>query len=306
LLQTQSAAFRLCGKRLEVKVLEDVSAAKSQRATFVGGDGDSLVGDIYGNGPTLVLLHGGGQSRTSWRIAANCLANAGYSACALDLRGHGDSDWSPVGDYRIERHVADLVRVVEALGAPAIMVGASFGGHVALLMAARRPELVSALVLCDVTPWIEGEATRAIRKIMGAAGAGFASVHEAARHIDLVRGYPTDQDPDKLGRHMRLGPGGRLYWRWDPRFFSSQEEESEQLADLLTFAAGQIKIPVMLIRAGLSEIVTKDQVSHFVQWVPHAALAEIAGARHTVTTRDNEPYASAILQFLKGRKLDAG
>jgi hypothetical protein len=40
--------------------------------------------------------------------------------------------------------------------------------------------------------------------------------------------------------------------------------------------------------------------------VPHAALAEIAGARHTVTTQDNKPYASIILQFLNGRKLDAG
>jgi pimeloyl-ACP methyl ester carboxylesterase len=286
--------------------LEHVSAVRSERATFVGGDGNTLVSDIYRCGPTLILLHGGGQSRTSWRIAANCLANAGYSACALDLRGHGESDWSPVGDYQIERHVADLVCVVKALGPPAILVGASFGGHVALLMAARHPELVSALVLCDVTPWIEGEATKAIRKIMAAAGAGFASVHEAARHIDLVRGYPTDQDPDKLGRHMRSGPDGRLYWRWDPRFFSSQEEENEQLADLLTAGAREIKIPVMLIRAGLSEIVTKDQVSHFGQLVPHAALAEIAGARHTVTTQDNKPYASIILQFLNGRKLDAG
>jgi pimeloyl-ACP methyl ester carboxylesterase len=279
--------------------LEHVSEVISQRVTFIGGDSNTLVAEIYGCGPTLILLHGGGQSRSSWRITANCLARAGYSASVFDLRGHGDSDWSPVGDYRIERHVADLVLVVEALGAPAILVGASFGGHVALLMAARHPQLVSALVLCDVTPWIEGEATRAIRKIMSTAGAGFASVNEAARHIDLVRGYSTNQDPDKLANGMRVGADGRLYWRWDPRFFSSQEEQNEQLADLLTTAAQELTIPVMLIRAGLSEIVTSEQVSRFARLVPHAALNEIAGARHTVTPQDNKTYASIILEFLE-------
>jgi pimeloyl-ACP methyl ester carboxylesterase len=260
-----------------------------------------LVADICGpsGGPTVLLLHGGGQSRSSWQIAMRRLGNAGFRACALDLRGHGDSDRSPEGNYRIEPFVADLVSVIEALGSPAILVGASFGGHVALVTAARHPSLVSALVLCDVTPWIEGEATKAMRAALRTAAAGFASVQDAASHIDEMRGFPSNLDVNRLRRHMRQDANGRLYWRWDPQFFLSQDTQDENLTELLTAAIEDLKVPTLLIRAELSEVVTQQQISKFARMVPHVSTAEIAGARHTVSADDNDKYASLILGFLK-------
>jgi pimeloyl-ACP methyl ester carboxylesterase len=271
----------------------------TRRVSLIGADQNTLVGDICNSsgGPTAILLHGGGQSRSSWRIATQRLGDAHYKACALDLRGHGDSDWSPNGDYRIER-VADLVSVIEDLGSPAVLIGASFGGHVSLVTAARHPFLVRALVLCDVTPWIEGEATKAMRSIMCAAAAGFASVQDAANHIDEVRGFPSNLDANRLRRHMRQDAEGRLYWRWDPQFFLSQDTQNENLTELLTAAAEKLKVPTLLIRAEHSEIVTPQQISKFARMVPHASTAEIAGARHTVSADDNEKYASLILEFL--------
>ena len=281
---------------------EDAVAGVARRFSVIGADQNALVCDIYGpnEGPTTILLHGGGQSRSSWRIASRRLGNAQFKACALDLRGHGDSDWSPDGDYRIERFVADLVGVIEALGSPAILIGASFGGHVSLVTAARHPSLVRALVLCDVTPWIEGEATKAMRAAFHTAAAGFPSVQDAASHIDEMRGFPSNLDADRLHRHMRRGDDGRLYWRWDPQFFLSQETQDENLTELLTAATTDLKTPTLLIRAELSEVVTPQQISKFAQMVPHAHMAEIAGARHTVSADDNEEYASIILGFLDG------
>lgn len=270
------------------------------RVSLTGPDNNTLIGDICNasGGPTAILLHGGGQSRSSWRIATQRLGNAQLKACAIDLRGHGDSDWSPDGDYHIDRFVADLVSVIEQLGSPAVLIGASFGGHVSLLAAARHPSLVRAIVLCDVTPWIEGEATKAMRYTMFTAAAGFASVQDAAKHIDEIRGYPSKLDANRLRRHMRQDAEGRLYWRWDPQFFLSQDTQNEDLTELLTAAAENLKIPTLLIRAEQSEIVTPQQIAKFARMVPHASTAVIAGARHTVSADDNDKYASLILGFL--------
>lgn len=279
----------------------------AMRVSFVGADRNTLVGDICGaiDGPTAIFLHGGGQSRSSWRFATQRFGDDRFKACAFDLRGHGDSDWSPNSDYRIEPFVADLVAVIEALGAPAILIGASFGGHVSLVTAARHPSLVRALVLCDVTPWIEGEATKAMRAVMCTAAAGFASVQDAAKHIDAMRGFPSKLDANRLRKHMREDADGRLYWRWDPQFFLSQDTQDENLTEILTAATADLKPPTLLIRAGQSEIVTPQQISKFVQMVPHASTAEIAGARHMVSADDNDGYASLILGFLDGLQIRA-
>ena len=56
----------------------------------------------------VLLLHGGGQTRHSWRNTGRSLAADGWSAIAVDARGHGDSQWAPDGDYGIDALVADL------------------------------------------------------------------------------------------------------------------------------------------------------------------------------------------------------
>ena len=270
------------------------------RVWLIGADRNKLACDVCGSGegPTIILLHGGGQSRSSWRIAAQTFGKANFKACSLDLRGHGDSDWDARGDYCIDRFVADLISVIEALGSPAILMGASFGGHVSLITAARHPSLVKALVLCDVTPWIEGRETRAMRAMMSVAAAGFTSLKDAGNHIDEVRGYPSDRDASRLRKHMRQGADGRFYWRWDPRFFQGQDAQNGGLADLLTAAAEGLATPTLLIRAELSKIVTPEQVLKFRQVVPHARTAEVGGAVHTVSPNDNIKYASIALDFL--------
>ena len=68
--------------------------------TFVGRDGLHLVADVLGpdDGPPVILLHGGGQTRHSWHGTATTLADRGWRAVSLDMRGHGESHWDPDGD----------------------------------------------------------------------------------------------------------------------------------------------------------------------------------------------------------------
>src|SRR5579864_5021971 len=100
--------------------------------------GLALVGERWGEAPgrgTVLLLHGGGQTRHSWARTGARLGAAGYVALALDARGHGDSAWDHDGDYSLDAFVADLLAIVATLPEPPILVGASLGGITALLAA---------------------------------------------------------------------------------------------------------------------------------------------------------------------------
>jgi len=122
---------------------KEADVGPQRRGTFVGPDKNELVFDVCGPaaGPTAVLLHGGGQSRSSWRIAMQQLGEAGYRACAVDLRGHGESEWSPGGDYALERFVEDLLHVIQGIGSPAVLIGASYGGQVSLVTVSTSLEM---------------------------------------------------------------------------------------------------------------------------------------------------------------------
>ena len=98
--------------------------------TTLLGAGVDIAADVGGpdEGPLVLLLPGGGQTRHSWGNAGAQLAARGYRTVSLDLRGHGESGWSPDGVYVLDRFVDDLVRVLASLGKPAFLVGASLGG----------------------------------------------------------------------------------------------------------------------------------------------------------------------------------
>ncbi|MDZ7726901.1 MAG: alpha/beta fold hydrolase [Dehalococcoidia bacterium] len=78
--------------------------------------------------PPLVLVHGGRDHARSWDRIAEALCNE-YHVVAPDLRGHGDSDWTPGGNYGLPDNALDIVRVVETVGSPARVLAHSYGGR---------------------------------------------------------------------------------------------------------------------------------------------------------------------------------
>ena len=106
--------------------------------------------------PSILLLHGGGQNRFSWKNTGQILADEGFPVVALDSRGHGDSDRSPDANYTVAALCADTLQVLEQIGRPVILIGASMGGMTGILVAdAAGPEKVTKLVLVDVVPQLE-------------------------------------------------------------------------------------------------------------------------------------------------------
>ena len=150
-------------------------------------DGLSLAADVAGprGAPTVVLGHGGGQTRHSWDKCEQQLAAAGYFAINYDLRGHGDSDWSPDGDYAIETRARDLIAVAAHGSRPVALVGASLGGITALVAASLGFE-PAALVLVDIVPKMSPVGVAKIRGFMMGNPDGFAALEDAA---DAISAY---------------------------------------------------------------------------------------------------------------------
>lgn len=202
-----------------------VSAVSSspQAVAFSGARGITLVADEWNRGaaaadrPTILMLHGGGQNRFSWKNTGQILADEGHHVVALDTRGPGDSDRAPGADYAVETPTTDVLHVVEAIGRRVVVVEASMGGLTGILVAERAgPQTVNGLVLVDVVPRYEKEGNARIRDFMLGNIDGFGSLEEAA---DAVAEYLPHRDkprsPEGLKRNLRLRDG-RWHWHWDP------------------------------------------------------------------------------------------
>jgi pimeloyl-ACP methyl ester carboxylesterase len=111
--------------------------------------GAELVYDEQGAGEPLVLVHGTGAQASTWGGTVGDLAAGGYRVIAYDRRGYGRSIHRPVRDYRV--HVADLAAVVEHVGAPAHVLGWSYGGSTALALVSERPDLCRSVVVVEAT-----------------------------------------------------------------------------------------------------------------------------------------------------------
>jgi len=277
------------------------AGSSSMTMHFEGAGGLPLVGDLAGpvDGPLVVFLHGGGQTRHSWGAAQARMAERGFRALTLDLRGHGDTVWAPDGDYSLACFAEDLRRVVARLERPAALVGASLGGHAATFAVTQPPGLPSwALVLVDVVPRINPVGRAHIIAFMKAHPDGFATLDEAA---DAIAQYlPHRKRPTTtsgLAKNLRRKPDGRYYWHWDPRFLDHPVDDPE-VVDRMEAGLQTADLPILLVRGGASDVVTDVEARRFRQLVPAAEMVDVTRATHMVAGDRNDAFNDAIVRFL--------
>jgi pimeloyl-ACP methyl ester carboxylesterase len=280
-------------------------------AMFKGASGNAMAGDVYGEeGPPVLLLHGGGQTRHAWKKTGELIARMGRVAYAVDQRGHGDSEWVADGAYQYDDFAADARVLADTLaersGVRPVVVGASLGGMAALI-ANHQPgkaQHFSALVLVDITPRVDIEGVSKIQGFMRAhSREGFATIAEAA---DAVAAYlphrPRPRSHEGLKKNLRLHPDGRWRWHWDPRFIEGNRRIGAGSGDVeraLVEAAKAITIPALLVRGASSELVQEEHARDFLKLVPHARYVDVTGARHMVAGDRNDQFATAIKNFLR-------
>lgn len=270
---------------------------------FTGSNGLKLAADLFGpeDGTPVLLIGGMGQTRHSWRRAAQRIADGGRRAITLDFRGHGESDRSPDGDYGYLRQVDDIVAIRRAIGRPMVLVGNSLGGKIGLAAAATgEPGTAAALVMVDAVPRSRKEGITNIARSMQMSSGGFASPEEAAMQLAAERGEPaTPAAADRLRRNMRQDVSGRWHWHWDNAYFDPRQRiGTGPGSDYLESIAPQVTVPTLLAWCELSEVVDADGVAALRALIPQLEVEIIPGARHMIVGDQNDVFADALMAFL--------
>ncbi|MBX7467123.1 alpha/beta hydrolase [Streptomyces sp. MAG02] len=248
--------------------------------------------DWGGTGPAVLLLHGGGLTSHTWDFV--CLGLLGAARLvALDLRGHGDSDWSD--DYRIAAMAEDVIAAADHLGFGRVgLVGMSLGGVVAAHVADTHPERVERLVLVDVAPGVDFESSARVREFM----AGLGPVAELDVVVDAaLRVNPRAHRASvayRMSTLFRRGADGGWMPKNDPRppDFPAILAAIEQLPLRLG------RLPVLLVRGGRSRVLPQSTAERLVGRLPDGGLVVIPDAGHNVQEDNPAALIAALRTFL--------
>jgi pimeloyl-ACP methyl ester carboxylesterase len=263
-------------------------------------------GDTFGHNhnPSIILLHGGGQTRHSWGETALEFAKNGFYAIALDARGHGDSSWSEEGNYNYDNFVADLQAVINQLNTQPALIGASMGGITSLILAGEiDTKIAKAIVLVDIAPKTEQKGIERIFAFMSAHTEGFESIEKAAEAVAKYLPHrPKPSENSRLEKNLRLKSDGKYYWHWDPKMLENWKTITPdikiEMEERQYKAARNLKIPTLIVRGGISDVVSEKVMAEFLDQVPHAESITVADASHMVAGDSNHAFTKAVLNFL--------
>ncbi|HMS19808.1 MAG TPA: alpha/beta hydrolase [Sphingorhabdus sp.] len=261
----------------------------------------SRIGEDSRRGP-VILAHGGGQTKRTWRKTMHMLEQQGFCSIAIDMRGHGESEWAPPDQYRFADFGKDILAVCDTLDERPHVIGASLGGLAALVAeGALRPGSFASLTLVDVTPEMAPDGVSRIVGFMSAhIESGFTSLEEAAEAIgNYLPNRPKRGASEGLKSYLRLGPDNRYRWHWDPGFLSRINDRREHDYALAKAAAGNLSLPVHLVRGGASDLISLEAAERFINFVSGAHFTDVSGAGHMVVGDDNDVFSRAIIDFLE-------
>jgi esterase len=254
--------------------------------------------DWGGDGPPVAFFHGGLLTAHTWDLVCLALRDR-YRCLALDLRGHGDTDWAPDGDYDLDEFVADADAFVTELGLerPAL-VGQSLGAMTALGLAASEPDRFSALVLVDIGARVRIAGAHRLR--------GFAIQSSGPKTldelIDLSVGFNPRRHPALLERsllhNLRPVGDGRYVWKYDGSGIAARFERTRAAAASIPDLAQRVSCPALVVRGGESALVEEDSARDLAALLPHGRLVTIAGAGHNVQGDEARALATELGEFL--------
>ena len=281
-----------------------------------GADGLSLNALEWStDGTPMILLHGFSNEAHIWDDFAPTVAPY-YHVVAVDLRGHGDSDWHPDGAYDYDDHVADLEAIVEHLGIErAVLVAHSLGGRVAMLFGGRHPEKLAGLVIVDSGPELDKRGTTRISLDTAQhRDPSFATVAEYEQM--LVHGYPaaTPRAIRRMAEHgVRQRDDGRWVLKMDTKFrgvvggedqpldMSEIEARHERYREEMWQALAKIPCPTLVVRGAASDILSAEVADEMADEVlQKGELAVVGQAGHSVMTDNPEGFGQMVGRFVLG------
>lgn len=220
---------------------------------------------LWGSGPRVVFLHGGGQNAHTWDTV---ILGLGLPALAIDLPGHGRSAWREDGDYGPKLNAVAVEPLIRELAPDAVLVvGMSLGGLTALRLAASAPELVPELVMVDVTPSAPERHEQMTRAQMGAVALvrGERTFPSFSAMVDAAVGASPHRSRESLRRgvfhNSKRNDDGSWTWRYDT--FRKGDGFEGLWDDVPALSA-----PTTLVRGANSFFVNDDDAAEFARTAP--------------------------------------
>ncbi len=269
---------------------------------FVEVNGVDLHYERQGIGPPVLLVHGLGDSLATWRGVASALAAEGFDVIALDLKGSGRSERPFPSDWSTSALVEEIAGFLAALRVErAAVAGVSYGGLLSLLLAARHPERVSSLVICNALAFPYPRRTPiglSLARLPGVdriapwllSRRGLEAIY---REWNFSPGYHgTVERTAEHWRHLSL-PGGRraflaLINGIDPRDVMEAPE-----------VYPEIDAPTLILWGDRDRWFPLEQAHRLRKTLPRAALRIVPGAAHLFMEEDPPLFVRPVAAFLR-------
>jgi pimeloyl-ACP methyl ester carboxylesterase len=249
----------------------------------------------------IVCVHGYTSSAQAFNALARHLQDR-YRILALDVRGHGESAWSPTGAYRYADQASDLTAFARQLGLDKfVLVGTSMGGIIAMAFAAEHGERLRGLVINDIGPDAEA-GTQRITQTVGSRPDDFTTLEEAMAYrratSPITAARPLEDQRELALGVLRQRADGRWVWKMDPAYIRQRVEHGPPTRPPLWPALHALSCPALVVWGEGSDVLSEAQALRVVDALPRGELVRVPGIGHAPTLV--EPVALAALdRFLR-------
>ena len=257
-------------------------------------------GDSVGTKPAIIFIHGFMQQARTWDFTCLALRNR-FRCFSLDLRGHGDSGRPKEADYTTHHYLSDLQRLVEHLinemniGCFGLC-GLSLGGSLSYIYASKNPDIVKTIVVVDVAPETNREASRGINRYISALpkDGHFEELVDKVHKMSPMRTRRAVEG--SLLRATRLLPGGGWEWKHDPRLLDHHRRS--YTPDDYWAALAKVTTPTLFVLGRNSKLVSTDTVRRMIETVPGSSATYVPNASHRVPGDNPIGFIKAVSPFL--------
>jgi pimeloyl-ACP methyl ester carboxylesterase len=251
--------------------------------------------------PPIVCVHGYTGSADAFNALARHLQDR-HRILTLDVRGHGESAWSPAGAYRYEDQASDLAAFTDRLELDTfVLIGTSMGGIIAMTYAAEHAARLSGLVINDIGP--EAEAgTQRITQMVGSRPDEFSTLEDAIAYrcaISPITAARSAEDQRELALGvLRQRPDGKWGWKMDPAYIRQRVERGAPVRPPLWPALAALPCATLVVWRTESDVLSEAQARRMVDVLPRGELVSVPGIGHAPTLV--EPLVLAALdRFLQ-------
>jgi pimeloyl-ACP methyl ester carboxylesterase len=252
--------------------------------------------------PPIVCVHGFTSSAEAFNALARHMQDR-FHILVPDVRGHGESAWSPAGAYQFADQASDLAAFARQLGLEKfVLIGTSMGGVIAMAYGAEHAERLSGLVINDIGPDVEAGSQR-ITGLVGSRPDDFATLEEAMayrRAMSPILAARSAEDQHELALGvLRRGAGGKWVWKMDPAYIRQRVERGGRPRPPLWPALQALPCPTLVVWGTDSDVLSEAQAQRMVDVLPRGELVRVPGIGHAPTLV--EPVVLAALdRFLGG------